>query len=151
MKQSISFSFISFPVERHNNQNLGGNTTMKGAVIYARYSCERQTEQSIEGQLRECYKYAEQNGLTIIHEYIDRAMGHSSGICVGSVRQKLNRDCIEQAKTHKKRKDAYIRNATNVHQYRRFAKFGRNTTRKYVYRTCGILFGGIISEDKART
>ena len=47
---------------------------MKGAVIYARYSCERQTEQSIEGQLRECYKYAEQNGLTIIHEYIDRAM-----------------------------------------------------------------------------
>lgn len=74
MKQSISFSFISFPVERHNNQNLGGNTTMKGAVIYARYSCERQTEQSIEGQLRECYKYAEQNGLTIIHEYIDRAM-----------------------------------------------------------------------------
>ncbi len=47
---------------------------MKGAVIYARYSCERQTEQSIEGQLRECYKYAEQNGLTIINEYIDRAM-----------------------------------------------------------------------------
>lgn len=42
---------------------------MKGTVIYARYSCERQTEQSIEGQLRECYKYAEQNGLTIIHEY----------------------------------------------------------------------------------
>lgn len=74
MKHVISFSFISFPVERHNNQNLGGNTTMKGAVIYARYSCERQTEQSIEGQLRECYKYAEQNGLTIIHEYIDRAM-----------------------------------------------------------------------------
>lgn len=32
---------------------------MKGAVIYARYSCERQTEQSIEGQLHECYKYAE--------------------------------------------------------------------------------------------
>ena len=47
---------------------------MKGAVIYARYSCERQTEQCIEGQLLECYKYAEQNGLTIIHEYIDRAM-----------------------------------------------------------------------------
>lgn len=47
---------------------------MKGAVIYARYSCERQTEQSIEGQLRECYKYAEQNGLSIICEYIDRAM-----------------------------------------------------------------------------
>ncbi len=46
---------------------------MTGAVIYARYSCERQTEQSIEGQLRECNKYAEQNGLTIIDTYIDRA------------------------------------------------------------------------------
>lgn len=46
---------------------------MKGAVIYARYSCERQTEQSIEGQLHECYKYAEKNGLSILGEYIDRA------------------------------------------------------------------------------
>ena len=46
---------------------------MKGAVIYARYSCERQTEQSIEGQLHECYKYAEKNGLSILDEYIDRA------------------------------------------------------------------------------
>lgn len=26
----------------------------KTAVIYARYSCEKQTEQSIEGQLRVC-------------------------------------------------------------------------------------------------
>lgn len=41
---------------------------MKGAVIYARYSCERQTEQSIEGQLHECYKYAEKNGLSILGE-----------------------------------------------------------------------------------
>lgn len=29
------------------------------AVIYARYSSERQTEQSIEGQLRECHEFAE--------------------------------------------------------------------------------------------
>lgn len=28
------------------------------AVIYARYSCDRQTEQSIEGQLRECKAFA---------------------------------------------------------------------------------------------
>lgn len=28
------------------------------AVIYARYSSDRQTEQSIEGQLRECYAFA---------------------------------------------------------------------------------------------
>lgn len=47
---------------------------MKLATIYARYSSERQTEQSIEGQLDVCKKYAEANGLQIIDTYIDRAM-----------------------------------------------------------------------------
>ena len=47
---------------------------MKKAVIYARFSCERQTEQSIEGQLSICYKYAERNGITVVGEYIDRAI-----------------------------------------------------------------------------
>lgn len=47
---------------------------MKTAVIYARYSSERQTEQSIEGQLRVCYDYAERNDIVIIDTYIDRAM-----------------------------------------------------------------------------
>ena len=36
------------------------------AVIYARYSCERQTEQSIEGQLADCRKYAERCGLQVV-------------------------------------------------------------------------------------
>ncbi len=44
------------------------------AVIYARYSSDKQTEQSIEGQLRVCKEYAEHEGLTIIGEYIDRAI-----------------------------------------------------------------------------
>ena len=44
---------------------------MKSAVIYARYSSERQTEQSIEGQLRVCNEFAVQNGLTIVDTYID--------------------------------------------------------------------------------
>ena len=43
-------------------------------VIYARYSSDRQTEQSIEGQLKECYEYARRNGYTVIGEYIDRAI-----------------------------------------------------------------------------
>lgn len=43
------------------------------AVVYARYSSHRQGEQSIEGQLAEAKKYAEAHGLTIIHEYCDRA------------------------------------------------------------------------------
>lgn len=47
---------------------------MKGAVIYARYSSERQNEQSIEGQLTVCNKFAEENDLTILDTYIDRAM-----------------------------------------------------------------------------
>ena len=47
---------------------------MKTAVIYARYSSERQTEQSIEGQLRECMEYAERNDIVIVDTYIDRAM-----------------------------------------------------------------------------
>jgi site-specific DNA recombinase len=44
------------------------------AVIYARYSSDRQTEQSIEGQLRECYAFAKANEITVINEYIDRAI-----------------------------------------------------------------------------
>ena len=43
------------------------------AVIYARYSSDNQREESIDGQLRECKKFAEYNGITIIGEYIDRA------------------------------------------------------------------------------
>ena len=43
------------------------------AVIYARYSSAGQTEQSIEGQLRDNYDYARREGYTVIGEYIDRA------------------------------------------------------------------------------
>lgn len=43
-------------------------------VIYARYSSHNQREESIEGQIRKCRAFAEQNGITIIGEYIDRAM-----------------------------------------------------------------------------
>lgn len=42
-------------------------------VIYARYSSHNQNEQSIEGQLEECRKYAKQHNYTIIGQYIDRA------------------------------------------------------------------------------
>ena len=47
---------------------------MKTAVIYARYSSNSQTEQSIEGQLRECMQYAEYNDISVIDTYIDRAL-----------------------------------------------------------------------------
>lgn len=47
---------------------------MKTAVIYARYSSDRQTEQSIEGQLHVCQDYAKKNEIIIVDTYIDRAM-----------------------------------------------------------------------------
>lgn len=46
----------------------------KKAVIYARYSCDKQNEQSIEGQLRVCNEFAQRNGYLIVHNYIDRAV-----------------------------------------------------------------------------
>ncbi len=39
-------------------------------VIYARFSSHGQTEQSIEGQLKVCYEYAQSNGYTVVGEYI---------------------------------------------------------------------------------
>lgn len=48
------------------------------AVIYARYSSDKQTEQSIEGQLRVCEEYAEREGYTILGKYIDRALSGKS-------------------------------------------------------------------------
>lgn len=44
------------------------------AVIYARYSSSGQREESIEGQLRDCREFADQNGLTVVGEYVDRAL-----------------------------------------------------------------------------
>lgn len=47
---------------------------METAVIYARYSSDAQSEQSIEGQLRVCEDYAKRNNILILNTYIDRAM-----------------------------------------------------------------------------
>ncbi len=47
---------------------------MRNAVIYARYSCDKQTEQSIEGQLRVCQEYAKSHDLLILDTYIDQAI-----------------------------------------------------------------------------
>ena len=47
---------------------------MVNVVIYARFSSHSQTEQSIEGQLKECYEFAKRNEYNVIEEYIDRAL-----------------------------------------------------------------------------
>lgn len=38
---------------------------MKTGTIYARYSSNNQTEQSIEGQIRVCREFAQRNGIII--------------------------------------------------------------------------------------
>ena len=55
-------------------KNIDGNCRL---VAYYRYSGgSSQTEQSIEGQRRDCETFAKLHGMTILHEYIDR---HISG------------------------------------------------------------------------
>lgn len=48
------------------------------AVIYARYSSHAQREESIDGQLHECYNFAAHAGLNVVKEYIDRALTATS-------------------------------------------------------------------------
>lgn len=63
----------------HGGKHFLSNTfrndyRMETAVIYARYSSDAQSEQSIEWQLRVCQKYTQDNGYLILDTYIDRAM-----------------------------------------------------------------------------
>jgi DNA invertase Pin-like site-specific DNA recombinase len=55
-------------------RKLDRDTKQKYAVIYARFSSHGQQEQSIDGQLRDCCAFAEREGITIVGEYIDRAI-----------------------------------------------------------------------------
>ena len=49
-------------------------------VLYLRYSSDKQTEQSIEGQQRICTEYCDRNGLKIVDIYVDRALSASKNI-----------------------------------------------------------------------
>ena len=57
---------------------MKGVDQMTNAVIYARYSSDRQNEMSIEGQIEECRKYAEANDIIVLQEYVDRALTATS-------------------------------------------------------------------------
>ena len=48
------------------------------AVIYARFSSDNQSEESVTAQIRACTEYAERNGYEIINTYIDRAFSARS-------------------------------------------------------------------------
>ena len=58
------------------------------AVIYARYSSDNQREESIEGQLRDCREYAEQNKLAIVGPGIVRQNGRPPGFSEDDPRQR---------------------------------------------------------------
>lgn len=48
------------------------------AVIYARFSCSKQREASIDDQLRVCRQWCVDNGYTVVDEYCDYAMSGRS-------------------------------------------------------------------------
>ena len=54
------------------------NQTPQRCAIYARFSCHNQSEQSIEGQLHDCQKYAESHNYHVVATYIDRALTATS-------------------------------------------------------------------------
>ncbi len=54
------------------------NPEIKNVVIYARYSDNKQTENSIEGQLEVCKAFCERKGYHLIGQYIDRAQSGRS-------------------------------------------------------------------------
>lgn len=67
---------------------------MKNAVIYARYSSDKQSEESIDAQVRACREYAASKGYNIIDVYADEAVsGKGSKTASRTKYQKLLRDC----------------------------------------------------------
>ena len=63
------------------------------AVIYARFSSDRQTEDSIHAQVRACEEYAKQHGIRIIGIYADEAIsGRESKTELRREYQKMLRD-----------------------------------------------------------
>ena len=51
---------------------------VKRAVIYARFSCSKQREASIDDQLRVCREWCDREGYEVVREYSDYAMSGRS-------------------------------------------------------------------------
>lgn len=56
-----------------NNTN-SSTLQPKIAVVYACYSCNRQNEQSVNGQRSVCKEFADRNNITIVNTYINKAI-----------------------------------------------------------------------------
>ncbi len=85
---------------------------MNNAVIYARYSSDKQTEDSIEAQVRACKDYAAVKGYNIIDVYSDEAVsGKGSKTANRTQYQRMLRDC---------KKGTF--NTILIHKYDRIAR-----------------------------
>lgn len=79
------------------------------AVIYARYSSDKQSEDSIEAQVRACREYAAKNDLNVLCVYADEAI---SGKTANRAQyQKMLRDC-----------DKGLFDTILIHKYDRIAR-----------------------------
>ena len=58
----------------HTSKRTGQNPPKRTAVIYARFSCSKQREASIEDQLRVCEEWCESTGYRVIQRYTDSAI-----------------------------------------------------------------------------
>ena len=66
---------------------------MRNAVIYARYSSDKQDEASIEAQVRACREYAAVKGYTVLEVYADEAIsGKGSKTASRKAYQRMLRD-----------------------------------------------------------
>lgn len=66
---------------------------MSNAVIYARFSSDKQTEDSIEAQVRACREYAAGHGLNVLDVYADEAVSGKGAKTSSRLKyQKLLRD-----------------------------------------------------------
>ena len=69
----LAFLTVVVGSDFRNQMSCKGIDDRLKAVIYARFSSRSQREQSNEGQLKTCYKFAADNGYTVIGVHIDRA------------------------------------------------------------------------------
>ena len=74
-RETLTVRCLVFPAVKvyHKSKKVWRYKLLRTAAIYARYSSESQTEQSIEGQVRVCKQFAEKNDLLVVGQYIDRA------------------------------------------------------------------------------
>ena len=64
------------------------------AVIYARFSSDKQTEDSIEAQVRACREYAARHNMNVVDTYTDEAIsGKGTKTQARKQYQRLLRDC----------------------------------------------------------